>query len=175
MNSIKLAAIALMVAGVLGLAYGGFSYTKDTTVVKLGPLEICEREAESQYSFVGGYWGHRGGRALAGPGQQKRLIAQYRPRNSPILWVLPPQPRRPAQRRWADRLSTRRPGPSTPFLRCSRFEKPRQKTLAVLTGVAAPIAVGKVRFANVRCGSRGCTSQSLSLEYAPRRRKLSNR
>lgn len=46
MNSIKLAAMALIVAGVLGLAYGGFSYTKDTTVVKLGPLEISAQEKQ---------------------------------------------------------------------------------------------------------------------------------
>ena len=47
MNSIKLVAVALIVAGVLGLAYGGFSYTKDTTVVKLGPLEISAKEKET--------------------------------------------------------------------------------------------------------------------------------
>lgn len=46
MNSIKLVAVALIVAGVLGLAYGGFSYTKDTTVVKVGPLEISAKEKE---------------------------------------------------------------------------------------------------------------------------------
>jgi len=40
MNSVKLVAIVLVVAGLLGLVYGGFSYTKDTTVVKLGPIEI---------------------------------------------------------------------------------------------------------------------------------------
>ena len=36
MNPVKLAAIVLLVAGVLALVYGGFSYTKDTTAVKLG-------------------------------------------------------------------------------------------------------------------------------------------
>lgn len=46
MNSIKLVAIALIVAGVLGLAYGGFSYTKDTTVVKLGPIEVSAKEKQ---------------------------------------------------------------------------------------------------------------------------------
>jgi len=44
MNPIRLVAIALVVAGILGLVYGGFSYTKDTTVVKLGPLEISAKE-----------------------------------------------------------------------------------------------------------------------------------
>lgn len=46
MTPIKIAAIALIVAGVLGLAYGGFSYTKDTTAVKLGPLELSVKEKE---------------------------------------------------------------------------------------------------------------------------------
>ena len=30
MNGIKVGAVVLIVAGVLGLVYGGFSYTKDT-------------------------------------------------------------------------------------------------------------------------------------------------
>ena len=47
MNPVKLVAIALIVVGVLGLAYGGFSYTKDTTVVKLGPLEISAKEKQT--------------------------------------------------------------------------------------------------------------------------------
>ncbi|MDB5800328.1 MAG: hypothetical protein JWL63_1267 [Rhodocyclales bacterium] len=47
MNPIKLVAIVLIVGGALGLAYGGFSYTKDTTVVKLGPIEISAKEQET--------------------------------------------------------------------------------------------------------------------------------
>ncbi|MGZ5119091.1 MAG: hypothetical protein ACXWIH_24035 [Burkholderiales bacterium] len=47
MNAIKIVAIALIVAGVLGLAYGGFSYTKDTTAVKLGPIELSVKEKET--------------------------------------------------------------------------------------------------------------------------------
>jgi len=47
MNPIKLVAIILIVAGALGLAYGGFSYTKDTTAVKLGPIELSVKEKES--------------------------------------------------------------------------------------------------------------------------------
>ena len=47
MNSIKIVAIGLIIAGILGLAYGGFSYTKDTTVVKLGPIEISAKEKET--------------------------------------------------------------------------------------------------------------------------------
>lgn len=47
MNSIKMIAVALMVAGVLALAYGGFSYTKDTTALKVGPLELSVKEKKS--------------------------------------------------------------------------------------------------------------------------------
>ncbi|MDB5913059.1 MAG: hypothetical protein JWP22_1734 [Ramlibacter sp.] len=47
MNSVKLVGAALILAGVLGLAYGGFSFTKETTVVKLGPLEISAREQQT--------------------------------------------------------------------------------------------------------------------------------
>ena len=47
MNSVKVIAIILIIAGVLGLVYGGFSYTKDTTVVKLGPLEVSAKERQT--------------------------------------------------------------------------------------------------------------------------------
>ena len=47
MNPVKIIALLLIVAGVLGLAYGGFSYTKDTTVVKLGPLEVSAKEKQT--------------------------------------------------------------------------------------------------------------------------------
>ena len=43
----KIIAIALLIAGTLGLIYGGFSYTKDTTVVKLGPLEVTAKERQT--------------------------------------------------------------------------------------------------------------------------------
>ena len=47
MNPIKFVAAALIVAGVLGLMYGGFSYTKNTTAVKLGPMELAVKEKET--------------------------------------------------------------------------------------------------------------------------------
>ena len=47
MNATRIGAIALIVAGALGLAYRSFSYTKDTTVVKMGPLEISAKEQET--------------------------------------------------------------------------------------------------------------------------------
>ena len=47
MNSIKFLAIALIVMGGLSLAYGGFSYTKDTHEAKLGPIVIAVAEKET--------------------------------------------------------------------------------------------------------------------------------
>src|SRR3970040_2601186 len=47
MHPTKLIGIVLIVAGCLGLAYGGFSYTKETTGVKLGPLELKVQEKET--------------------------------------------------------------------------------------------------------------------------------
>lgn len=47
MNTTRMIAIVLIVAGVLGLAYGGFSYTKETTGVKLGPLELKVQERQT--------------------------------------------------------------------------------------------------------------------------------
>ena len=44
MNPAKLIAIVLIVAGSLGLACGGFSYTKETTGMKLGPIELKVEE-----------------------------------------------------------------------------------------------------------------------------------
>ncbi len=46
MNTTKLIAIVLIAVGCLGLAYGGFSYTKETSAVKLGPLELKVQEKE---------------------------------------------------------------------------------------------------------------------------------
>ena len=47
MNSTRVIAIAMIVAGCLGLAYGGFSYTKETTGLKLGPLELKVQERQT--------------------------------------------------------------------------------------------------------------------------------
>ncbi len=47
MNPTKLIGIILIIVGVLGLAYGGFSYTQDRTAVKVGPLELTVQENKS--------------------------------------------------------------------------------------------------------------------------------
>ncbi len=47
MNPTKLIGIILIAAGCLGLVYGGFSYTKESTGVKLGSLELKIQEKET--------------------------------------------------------------------------------------------------------------------------------
>ncbi len=47
MSMIKIAAIVLIVAGILGLVYGGFSYTKDTTELKVGPLDVSVKDKQT--------------------------------------------------------------------------------------------------------------------------------
>ena len=47
MNPLKIVAILLIVAGVAGLAYGGFTYTKETHSAKLGPIELKVTEKET--------------------------------------------------------------------------------------------------------------------------------
>ena len=47
MDAIKMLAIVLIVAGGLGLAYGGFTYTKETHQAKLGPIELSVKDTET--------------------------------------------------------------------------------------------------------------------------------
>ena len=47
MNPIKIVGIILIVAGALGLVYGGFSYTKESTGLKLGPIELKVQEKKT--------------------------------------------------------------------------------------------------------------------------------
>ena len=47
MNPAKLIGVVLIAAGCLGLVYGGFSYTRESTAVKLGPLELKVQEKET--------------------------------------------------------------------------------------------------------------------------------
>ena len=47
MDTIKIVAVALIVAGILALVYGSFSYTKETHEAKIGPLELSVKEKET--------------------------------------------------------------------------------------------------------------------------------
>lgn len=46
MGIFKMVAIGLIVAGALGLAYGGFTYTKDTHKAELGSLQVSIEDNE---------------------------------------------------------------------------------------------------------------------------------
>ena len=47
MNTIKILGIALILAGGVALAYGSFTYTRDTPEVKLGPIELSVKKTET--------------------------------------------------------------------------------------------------------------------------------
>lgn len=47
MNPTKIIGALLIVAGVLGLSFGGFSFTKETHQAKIGPIEFSVAEKES--------------------------------------------------------------------------------------------------------------------------------
>lgn len=44
---VRILAVALIVLGVIGLAWGGISYTRDRTVVDAGPIEVQAQDRES--------------------------------------------------------------------------------------------------------------------------------
>ncbi len=46
MNPLKLVAILLIVGGTLGLMYGGFSYTKETSSADIGPIHLQVNEKQ---------------------------------------------------------------------------------------------------------------------------------
>ena len=47
MNAVKMLAIVLIVAGGLGLLYGGFTYTKETHEAKLGPIVLSVKDQQT--------------------------------------------------------------------------------------------------------------------------------
>jgi hypothetical protein len=47
MGAVKIMAIVLIIAGLLGLVYGQFSYTRETQEAKLGPLELTVKDTET--------------------------------------------------------------------------------------------------------------------------------
>jgi hypothetical protein len=47
MSTIKILAIVLIVAGLLGVVYGKFSYTRETHDARLGPLKLSVKETET--------------------------------------------------------------------------------------------------------------------------------
>lgn len=47
MNPIRIVAALLIIAGVVGLAYGSFSYKQNTTVAQVGPISINAQETHT--------------------------------------------------------------------------------------------------------------------------------
>ena len=47
MNTVKLLGIVLVVAGLLGLAYGGFSYVTQTHTADVGPIHLAVNERQT--------------------------------------------------------------------------------------------------------------------------------
>jgi len=47
MSAIKILAIVLIIAGILGLVYGQFSYTRETQEAKIGPLELTVKDTQT--------------------------------------------------------------------------------------------------------------------------------
>jgi TRAP-type C4-dicarboxylate transport system permease small subunit len=49
MGTIKIVAIALIVAGLLSLLYGSFSYTRETQQAKIGALELSVKDTQTVF------------------------------------------------------------------------------------------------------------------------------
>lgn len=49
MSAVKIVAIVLIIAGLLGLVYGSFSYTRETQEDKLGSLELSVKDTQTVY------------------------------------------------------------------------------------------------------------------------------
>ena len=47
MSALKVVAILLIVAGIAGLVFGGFTYTQTKHEVKLGPLDFSVKEKKT--------------------------------------------------------------------------------------------------------------------------------
>ena len=47
MSTIKILAIVLIVAGLLGVVYGKFSYTRETHEIKVGPLDVSVKDRQT--------------------------------------------------------------------------------------------------------------------------------
>ncbi|MDO8276912.1 MAG: hypothetical protein Q7T63_02155 [Burkholderiaceae bacterium] len=47
MNALKITGIVLIAAGILGLAYGSFSFTKETHEAKIGPLQLSVKDKQT--------------------------------------------------------------------------------------------------------------------------------
>lgn len=47
MKTVKIVGVVLIVAGILGAVFGGFSYTKKTQEIKMGPMEMTVKDRQT--------------------------------------------------------------------------------------------------------------------------------
>ena len=47
MNAVRIVGIVLIVAGIAGLSLGGFSFTRETTQARIGPIELTMKEKQT--------------------------------------------------------------------------------------------------------------------------------
>jgi len=47
MSALKIVAILLLAAGIIGLVYGGITYTQTTHQAKIGPFELAVKEKKT--------------------------------------------------------------------------------------------------------------------------------
>ena len=47
MNAVRIVALVLIIGGAVGLAYGGFTYTKQNHEAKIGPVEFSVSEKKT--------------------------------------------------------------------------------------------------------------------------------
>jgi hypothetical protein len=47
MNAMKMLGIVLLVGGILGLIYGGFTYTRETHEARIGPITLSVKDKET--------------------------------------------------------------------------------------------------------------------------------
>jgi hypothetical protein len=121
MNAIKIMAIVLIVAGALGLVYGGFTYTKDTHVAKVGPIEMSFKDKENrQHSHLGRTGSDGGGRGPAVCAQVKALTRDWHKPVGTTRW-LPIEAGRAVQAQTAG-LKRKRESPVVEFQE-SRFPR----------------------------------------------------
>jgi multidrug transporter EmrE-like cation transporter len=78
MSAVKIMGIVLIVAGIAGLLYGNFSYTKETHDVKLGPLELSVAEKQTvNVPIWAGVGAILGGGVLLFYASRKRSLRNY--------------------------------------------------------------------------------------------------
>ena len=63
MDTVKIAALILIIVGILGLTYGSFTYTKGTHEAMLGPLKLSVMDKEA---VSGPVWAGAGAIVIGG-------------------------------------------------------------------------------------------------------------